>query len=294
MRSSTVGRACRWWPPLLSVLLAVLALGPALLPGVVLTYDMVFVPGHPFTPFVLGVGTPAPRAVPSDALVALASLLVPTDVVQKSILVLCLAGAGLGCARLARLALGEARPATLLAAETVAICAAQWNPFVAERLVLGQWTILLGLAVLPWALRAAVLADRPGGLLAVCGWIALAGTGGANTTLLVVVPTCFALLVTPARSRRLPALRALGAVATAAVVGAVWWLPAVVALNEARAVVEHARLRGPLGHLARTACHPRLRRRGVEPVGGPTRARLHARGGGDPGGSGRRPRVRTP
>src|SRR5439155_1159758 len=60
----------------------------------------------------------------------------------------------------ARPALGRAGAAALLPREPwFARLAAgvfyTWNPFVAERLIIGQWALLLGYAGLPWVLRAA-------------------------------------------------------------------------------------------------------------------------------------------
>src|ERR1700691_5862981 len=36
-----------------------------------------------------------------------------------------------------------------------------WNPFVGERLIIGQWALLLGYAGLPWVLRAVIRPDEP-------------------------------------------------------------------------------------------------------------------------------------
>ena len=69
--------ARRWAAPLWSVLLAVLLLGGALGPGYVLSYDMVWVPDLAVTPDVWGVGTALPRAVPSDAVVAVLDTVIP-------------------------------------------------------------------------------------------------------------------------------------------------------------------------------------------------------------------------
>jgi hypothetical protein len=230
MKAATAGRAGPWAVPTCALLLAVLTLGPALLPGVVLTYDMVFVPGHGFTPFVLGVGTPAPRAVPSDAVVALASLVLPTSLVQKALLLTCLAGTGLGCARLVRDLLPDSTPTPhTLAAQVVAAAVAEWNPFVAERLVLGQWTVLAGLAILPWALSAVLRVWRGARLLPVCGWVCLAALGGANTTV-VVLPAVLLALLLGGTSLRVRLLHAGGVTLLAVAANAAWWLPAVVGL----------------------------------------------------------------
>src|ERR1700712_3690198 len=82
------------------LLAAVVILAPALRPGYVLTYDMVFVPRQPLVRDLVGLGWATPRAVPSDLVVALLSHIVPGQIVQKLALVGIVAGAGWGAARL--------------------------------------------------------------------------------------------------------------------------------------------------------------------------------------------------
>ena len=127
--------------------LGLLALGPGAGPGYLLSYDMVFVPAPQFNAAVLGISGTLPRAVPSDAFVAVLARALPADLVQKLVL---LAIFVLACAGAARLLSGERLPAQLAAGVLYA-----WNPFVAERLILGQWALLLGYAGLPWVLAMA-------------------------------------------------------------------------------------------------------------------------------------------
>jgi hypothetical protein len=134
--------------------LGLLALGPGLLPGYLLSYDMVFVPRPPFNGSVLGTSGTLPRAVPSDAVIATLARAMPADAVQKIVL---LAIFVLACSGAARLLARERVPAQLVAG----VCYA-WNPFVAERLIIGQWATLLGYAGLPWVV--AVLAGPARGL----------------------------------------------------------------------------------------------------------------------------------
>ena len=124
-----------------------LVLGPGLRPGYLLAYDMVFVPAPRFSPAMLGLTGTLPRAVPSDAVVTALAHVLPADVVQKCLL---LAIFVLACAGAARLLAGEPWPARLAAGVLYT-----WNPYVAERLLIGQWALLLGYAGLPWALAAA-------------------------------------------------------------------------------------------------------------------------------------------
>src|SRR3954452_15612941 len=134
-------------PVLWSVILAAVALGPALGAGYVLSYDMVWVPDLALRPDILGVGSGLPRAVRSDTVVAVLDEIVPGMLLQKVVLLGDLAGGGLGILRLA--------PRESLTGQLVAVGFYQWNPFVAERLVLGHWPLLVGYAVLPWLVLAA-------------------------------------------------------------------------------------------------------------------------------------------
>ncbi|MFB4278780.1 hypothetical protein ACBJ59_26060 [Nonomuraea sp. MTCD27] len=130
-------------PALLGAGLAALALGPALGWGLVLRYDLLFVPGAPLLPDRGGF----PRAVPSDLVAALLSRVLPVEIVQKGFLVAIFVLAASGAAALVP---PERRLARLVAAACYA-----WNLYLAQRLMLGQWALLLGVAGLPWAVRAA-------------------------------------------------------------------------------------------------------------------------------------------
>jgi hypothetical protein len=137
----------RLLPCIWSLGLALLVLGPALAPGYILSYDMVWVPDLALRPDFLGVGSGLPRAVPSDAVVAVLDEIVPGMLLQKLVLVAALVAGGLGARRLT-----DPRS---LGAQLVAITLYQWNPFVAERLLVGHWPVLVGYAVLPWVILAA-------------------------------------------------------------------------------------------------------------------------------------------
>jgi hypothetical protein len=132
--------------------LGALALGPGLRRGFLLSYDMVFVPRESLSAALSGATSGAPRPVPSDLVVALASHLLPGDVVQKIVLLAIFAAA---CGGVAALLADEPIPARLAAGVFYA-----WNPFVAERLIIGQWATLLGYAGLPWVLRAVTRRPR--------------------------------------------------------------------------------------------------------------------------------------
>jgi hypothetical protein len=149
------------WPALAGLGLGLLALGPALAPGYVLSYDMVFLPHPPISAATLGLAGGPPRAVPSDAVIAAASAVLPGDLVQKVILLAIFAASAAGAARLlARCAARTGGSAPLLARLAAGVFYA-WNPYVAERLVLGQWALLLGYAGLPWVVEAVWAGGRP-------------------------------------------------------------------------------------------------------------------------------------
>jgi hypothetical protein len=129
--------------------LGLLALGPGLRRGFLLSYDMVFVPREPFSAALPGLAPP--RAVPSDLVIATLSRALPADIVQKFVL---LAIFVLACSGAA--ALLDREP---LLARVAAGVFYTWNPYVAERLIIGQWALLLGYAALPWVLRAVLAPD---------------------------------------------------------------------------------------------------------------------------------------
>ena len=118
---------------------------------------MVWVPDLALRPDLLGLGSGLPRAVPSDAVVAVLDEVVPGMLLQKLVLVAALAAGGVGAARLLD---RDGGPAGLVV-RLVAVSVYGWNALVAERLLMGAWPVLVGYAVLPWLLvPAAPLAGR--------------------------------------------------------------------------------------------------------------------------------------
>ena len=165
--------ARRFLPALTGLGLGLLLLGPALRPGFVLSYDMVFVPDPPRTDAMFGGTGGFPRQVPSDAFAAALSFL-PWSQQLILLAVFVLAAAGMG-----RLVPGGT-PARL-----AAVVLYLWNPYVAERLLLGHWALLLGYAGLPWVLDA-VLRRRPLALAAALLPAAAGGFAAMNITALVL------------------------------------------------------------------------------------------------------------
>lgn len=208
-------------PAVVSGVVALVVLGPALGRGVVLAYDLAWSPDPRLTPFTLGTSTPAPRAVPSDAAAVVLGWLLGAGPAQALVLWGTLVLVGVGAARLAALL----APDLGVLGRTAAAVAGIWNPFVLERLVVGQWTVLLGYAAVPHLLvvAARVRAGRAPAWAPAVG-VAACGVGGANT-LVIGALAVGAALVTPR-----PRWRALGLAAASALgVSAVWALPAVTA-----------------------------------------------------------------
>ncbi|MFE6863293.1 hypothetical protein [Nocardia sp. NPDC057668] len=135
-----------------SLALTLLVLGPLLGPGYLLLRDAVSTPRSYLTDSALGLGDAAPRAVPQDALLAVLSTVVDGGLLVKAILVAAIWSAGWGAAALTRTLLGAT-----LGPQLVAVTLVIWNPYVAERLLQGHWSLLTGYAALPWI---AVLATR--------------------------------------------------------------------------------------------------------------------------------------
>jgi len=187
--------------------LGLLALGPGLAPGFLLSYDMVFVPSPPFSAALLGLfGGPA-RAVPSDAVITVAARVIPSDVLQKLILLLIFSLACAGAAALLRDGWRQltGNPAPALACLVSAVFYG-WNPYLAERLLIGQWALLLGYAALPWVLREICTGPvrlRPGRLLVVLLPAAVGGFAAMTVTGLAAVPAALARGTGRERSRRL-------------------------------------------------------------------------------------------
>ncbi|GAA2892564.1 membrane protein [Streptosporangium fragile] len=253
MRTKWGEAAVRFAPAALGLLLGLLALGPALGPGFVLRYDMVFVPDPPLAP----PGAGFPRAVPSDLVVALLAQVAPAQVVQKAVLLGIFVLAASGAAALV--------PSDRLGPRLAAAAFYAWNTYLAQRLLLGQWALLLGVAGLPWAVRAVVL----GGRLRLVAALLPAAVGGFQA-MLVSALTVLATAATAATTSAATGGKAAAVAATAAVpagpvvrarrtaeAGAVlaalslpWLVPALLSgasTDPAGAVAFAARADGPFG-----------------------------------------------
>jgi hypothetical protein len=204
-------------PALAGLALGLLAVGPGLGRGFLLSYDMVFVPDPPLSAATFGLAGGPPRAVPSDAVVAVLSRMVPGDILQKLILILIFV---LACSGAAALAGGP------LTARLAAGVYYAWNPFVAERLIIGQWALLLGYAGLPWVLRSLCRGParvRPARLAAALIPAAIGGFAAMSVSALAAGPAALARGGPLIRARRLgPVLLVL------AVLSLPWVIPSLL------------------------------------------------------------------
>ncbi|HVB42371.1 MAG TPA: hypothetical protein VNF47_06625 [Streptosporangiaceae bacterium] len=215
------------WSATTGLALGLLALGPALKAGFILSYDMVFVPDPPLGRADLGLAGGPPRAVPSDLVVAVAARIIPAEVVQRiallAIFVLACSGAAALLAAWPTLPT-RGDPPALLAQLVAGVCYA-WNPFVAERLIMGQWALLLGYAGLPWVLREIRRGDqriRPGPL---CAALLPAAIGGfAAMSISALAASAVALCAPPSWPARVRGLvTVLGVVL---LLSLIWLIPA--------------------------------------------------------------------
>lgn len=216
-------RAVRWVVPGYSLLLALAVTAPLLGPGYLLLRDAVSTPRSYFSDAALGLTEAAPRALPQDFLIAAVSPVLDGGVLVKVLLIGGLTLAGWGAARLAAVLVPEAGTAGQLVAATLAV----WNPYVAERLLQGHWSLLVGYGCLPWVAAAVLRLRRaePGPRWApVVFWIALAGL--TPTGLLLAALVALACIAVPGAgvSRR----RCAAGVLAAAVLTASPWLTASV------------------------------------------------------------------
>lgn len=205
-----------------SAALTALILATILRPGYLLYRDAVSTPRSFVTDSALGLGDIPARAVPQDWLVAMASQVVDGGALVTAILFLGLTLAGVGYGRLA----ARLVPAAGRSGAVAATVASIWNPYVAERLLQGHWSLLVSYAALGWIAVAAteVRAGGRRGWWALVAAVTLAGftpTGSVLAAILLAVSLIAALV----RARR------WGGLATAAaiwLVGAAPWLTATV------------------------------------------------------------------
>ncbi|GGC62537.1 hypothetical protein IEU95_12610 [Hoyosella rhizosphaerae] len=221
----TLHRKLHWCAPIYGIFLSIIILSPLLRPGYLLHRDAVSTPRSFVTDTALGLGDTAPRAVPQDWFLALASQVLDGGIVVTGLIVFALIAASWGAIALVR-TVWATPTGPRVGAESVAVTLTVWNPYVAERLLQGHWSLLLGYAALPWVVVAVVRAGQgtPGwwGLLAVS--IAVAGFTPTGLVLAFITGIVAALAVSSATRWRVIGL--LAGVST--VVASPWWLAATL------------------------------------------------------------------
>ena len=186
MTAADPARVARWAAPgyVLALTLAITA--PLLRPGYLLVRDAVSTPRSYLSDAAIGLGESAPRAVPQDFAVAVLSGVADGGLVVKALLIVGIFLAGWGAARLAAALVADAGVAGQFVAATVTV----WNPYVAERLLQGHWSLLVGYGCLPWV-AATVIRLRarswPRDWAALVFWIALAGITPTGLVLAAIV-----------------------------------------------------------------------------------------------------------
>jgi hypothetical protein len=201
-------------------ILALAVAGPLLGAGLVLSIDLAETPRSTLSGAYWGlpVGTNAGTLgrLPFDALLHLAGALGVVPIAQKLLLLGIVFLAGLGMHRFA----AARAPGRFYAGVLYAV-----NPFVYERLLAGQWFLLLGYALIPWAFAAflSVSAEHPGRAWRFAALTALTGFASAHMAALLGI-LCVAALIARGgswRERRWPA----AALLLAALASLLWLLP---------------------------------------------------------------------
>jgi len=138
--------------PLFYSLLSLSILGPLLGRGYILTLDMVFTPKLRM-----------PQDVTSSylfhALLHYLNAVVPADIIQKLLLMITFVAAGWGMHRLiaylqqAEKFVSNRHTLSQITGRIMGSCLYIINPFTYERLMAGQYAVLLGYALLPWFTR---------------------------------------------------------------------------------------------------------------------------------------------
>jgi hypothetical protein len=205
-------------------LVLVLAItAPLLAPGYLLLRDAVSTPRSYLSDDALGLFETAPRALPQDVAMAVASALLDGGIVVKALLILGLWLAGWGAARVVATVMPDAG----LGGQLVAVTVAVWNPYVAERLLQGQWSLLVGYGCLPWV-AAAMLAlrrDGDGSYWPLVWWIAVAGLTPTGLLLAATVALTCVAVPGSGRPRRRCAAVSLG---VAVLVASPWLVAGVL------------------------------------------------------------------
>jgi hypothetical protein len=227
-----------WFAALVYALLSFAVAGPLLRPGLVLSIDLAQTPRSTLSPAYWGLpaGTNGGSLarLPFDALLRLAGTLGAVPIAQKLLLLSIVFLAGLGMHRLA----GRRLPGRFFAGMLYAV-----NPFVLERLIAGQWFLLLSYALIPWAF-AAFLSTFRGDWRAAWRFAAIAAIAGfadAHMAALLGLLCVVTLIAHLGRDRARELGPPLLALVLAACASLLWLIP-VPDLQELWSHIGHAQL----------------------------------------------------
>jgi hypothetical protein len=238
----------RWTLHAVAALVTVTVLAPLAAPGYVLSYDMVFVPRQPLR-WDLVAPSGLPRAVPLDTVVAVANVVVPGWLLQRIALIALVYVAALGAGRLI--------PTGKLCSRVAAAVGYAWTPFVAERLLLGHWALLICYAALPWLVRAAMrMRAGPDAVKGALPRLIVAAAACAITPTGGLIALATVAVFTLGRGRRTAGL----AIAAVGLLNAPWLIAAVTAdaggrsdpLGAAAFAARGENWSGPIGALVGT------------------------------------------
>lgn len=134
-------------------LLVAAVLWPFASPGMPMLRDMV-VPPHPaLTDAAWGLGESAARAAPQDTVLALAGGFTDAGLVMRLLMLCGLTVGGVAAAELVRRVLHVG-----VVGQIAAVTMLLWNPLVVERLLQGQWSLVLAMALLPAVALTTIIA----------------------------------------------------------------------------------------------------------------------------------------
>lgn len=218
MALNTSSKKTDWQAYGLYALVALAVLLPLFKPGFILTLDMVFTPE-------LRMPQQVTASWPFHALLHGLNLIIPSDIIQKILLLAVLVLSGIGMHRLVRLL----QPAQVGWGIYFASVLFMLNPFTYSRFMAGQYMVLLGYALLPWFARLLLqFMHRPElkNALKLGGLAVLIGIISIHTLAAVSVLSLAVLGVVAWRYRsKLKAFAMFGAVALGVfIVASSYWL----------------------------------------------------------------------
>lgn len=213
--------------------LSLLVLFPLLLPGYVLTLDLVF------TPHIQWPGS-VTSEFPLRAVLWGVNQLLPGDIVEKLVLFAILFCSGVGAYRLITSLKVDAYPnGSWRLGAYVAGVFYMINPFTYSRFMAGQWMVLLGYALLPFFVRVLfAFIEKPSYKKAVTLGVIAAAVMAVSIHFsgMIVVVSVIAWVL--ADKHRMKSLRYISlSIATTIVLTSYWWIPMVVGKSDLGAAV---------------------------------------------------------